>query len=256
MRTLSLLLLFVGGIAAAPAEYQIYIQKTTDATVPDWARGVTVHMPLVSTGAAKEFAYSDPAVWKIGKDQDGKGFLELNYDRKAYKSRYTPKHRSPIHIALFQRFPAEDIVMDLEVMSTTEPYGHQDVCLFFGVESPNKYYYAHLAPAPDANAHNIFLVNNAARKNLLEPQKKGIVWKKDTWHKVRLARRASTGLIEVYLDDLKKPVLKAEDKTIGRGWVGFGSFDDTARFRNFTIHAKQFTIFKGEQLDFFQAFRE
>ena len=129
-----------------------------------------------STG---EFVVSDPAVWKFGKDENGNGFLELAYDRKNYKSTYTPKHRSPVHIALLKQYPLTDFVMDVELQSTTEPYDHQSLCLFFGFVSPEKYYYVHLARKADMNAHNVFIVNDAARKNIAKETTKGVEWKKD-----------------------------------------------------------------------------
>jgi hypothetical protein len=219
--------------------------------VPEWAKGVTLSNPLNNKKQGGELVFSDPAVWQFASDEEGKGFLELDYDRKNYKSTYTPKHRSPIHIALFRQMPLTDFVMDVEAMSTTEPYGHQDVCLFFGFVNPEHFYYVHLAPEPDMNAHNVFIVNDSARKNLLEPQKKGIVWKKNTWHNLRLARQATTGKIAVYFDDFAKPVLSAEDKTFQDGFAGFGSFDDTARFRNVRLYTKNLTI-GGKQADFFK----
>lgn len=243
MRILSFCLLAAFAGSALPAD---------DEKVPDWAKGITTKAPLAPPGVAGEFVFSDPAVWKFVADEAGGGFLQLDYDRKTYKSSYSPRHRSPVHIAVVRDFKLTDFVMDLEIQSTTEPYGHQDACLFFGMQSPEKYYYVHLAPAPDANAHNVFIVNDAPRKNLLEPQKKGIEWKKDTWHKVRLVRQATTGLIEVYFDDLTKPVLKAEDKTFQKGWVGFGSFDDTARFRRLALYQKNLVIEADNQAKFFK----
>jgi hypothetical protein len=239
MRVIPLLLLAVPCGLGAAAE-----------PVPEWAKGVSLTMPLGNTKEATNMAFSDPAVWQFAKDEKGNGYLQLDYDRKTYKSPYSPKYRSPIHIAIFRSMPLTDFVMDVEVMSTTETYGHQDACLFFNMESPEKYYYVHLAPAPDANAHNVFIVNDATRKNLLEPQKKGIEWKKDMWHKLRLARQATTGKIAVYFDDFTTPVLSAEDKTFQTGFVGFGSFDDTARFRNAQLSTKNLTI--GKQAEFFK----
>jgi len=67
---------------------------------------------------------------------------------------------------------------------------------------------------------------------------------------VRLVRQATTGKIEVFIDDIPKPVLKAEDKTFQTWFVGFGSFDDTGRFRRVTLHTKNLTI--GKQADFFK----
>src|ERR1700761_9412634 len=80
--------------------------------------------------AANDFVFSDPDVWKYVKEKDG-GYLDPAYDRKNYKSTYNPKDRSPIHIALFAGKTFTDFVLDCELQSTTEEYGHQDMCLFF-----------------------------------------------------------------------------------------------------------------------------
>jgi|SRR5579883_107396 len=220
-----------------------------EGDIPDWAKGIEIKMPLNSPKMASEFVVSDPAVWKFLVDDAGAGFLRLQYDKK-YKSTYTPKYRSPIHIALLKQYPLTDFVMDVELMSTTEPYDHQDLCLFFGFQSPEKYYYVHIAKKADMNAHNIFIVNGADRKNIAKETTKGIEWKKDTWHVVRLVRQGSTGKTEVYFDDMTKPIMKAEDKTFEEGFAGFGSFDDTGRFRRVTLHTKNLTI--GKKPDFFK----
>jgi hypothetical protein len=52
---------------------------------------------------------------------------------------------------------------------------------------------------------------------------------------VRVVRDTKSGKIEVYFDDLTKPVMRAEDKTFAKGRIGFGSFDDTGRVRNIRI---------------------
>jgi hypothetical protein len=219
-----------------------------DGDVPDWAKGVTITMPL-NEKTAGDFVFSDPAVWKFLTDEDGKSFFRLQYDKK-YKSSYSPKYRSPIHIAILKQYPLTDFVMDVELMSTTEPYDHQDLCLFFGFQSPTKYYYVHLGRKADMNAHNVFIVNEAARKNIAKETTKGVEWKKGTWHTARLVRQASTGKIEVYFDDMTRPIMKAEDKTFGESFAGFGSFDDTGRFRKVTLYTKNLTI--GKQADFFK----
>ena len=198
--------------------------------------------------AANDFVFSDPAVWKYGKDKAG-GFLELAYDRKAYKSTYKPKSRSPIHIALVAGKTFTDFVLDCEFQSTTEPYGHQDMCVFFGVTDPQKFYYVHIARAADMNAHNVFIVNDAPRKNIAKETTKGIDWKKDTWHHVRITRDTATGAIAVYFDDMTKPVMRAEDKTFAAGHVGFGSFDDTGRVRHVRVRGPKAADAKA---DFFK----
>ncbi len=184
--------------------------------------------------STNDFVFSDPAVWKHVKDKDG-GFLELAYDRKTYKSPYSPKNRSPIHIALIANKQFGEFILDCELQSTTEAYGHQSMTLYFGFTDPQKFYYVHLARAADMNAHNVFIVNDAPRKNFAKETTKGIDWKKDTWHKVRITRDPVGGTIAVFFDELDKPIMQAEDKTFGAGYIGFGSFDDTGRVRNVRI---------------------
>jgi hypothetical protein len=227
-----------GVVAAAPPD-----------DLPAWAAAVKLEASLDDPKSVDRFVFSDPAVWKHGKDEKG-GFLELAYDRKAYKSTYAPKHRSPVHIALLRRGPFGDCVIDVEMQSTTEPYGHQDLCVFFGVQSPQKYYYVHIARAADMNAHNVFIVNDSPRKNIATGTTKGVDWKKDTWHRVRVIREAKSGKIEIFFDDMMKPIMKAEDRTFASGYVGFGSFDDTGRFRNLRIGLRDQHTEKD--LDFFK----
>jgi hypothetical protein len=236
-------------VIAVVAGLTIAVAASADEDVPDWAKGVKIGLGMDSPRIVDEFVVSDPAVWKHIRDENNKGFLQLEYDRKKYKSTYNPKHRSPVHIAILKQYPLTDFAMDVELMSTTEPYGHQDLCLFFGFQSPEKYYYVHIAKEADMNAHSVFIVNGAARKEIAQERTKGVEWKKDAWHTVRVLRQATTGKTEVYFDNMIEPIMKAEDKTFQTGFVGFGSFDDTGLFRRVTLQTKNLTI--GAHAKFF-----
>jgi len=181
----------------------------------------------------KDLVVRDPKVWKHAKT-DGGGSLELAY--KNYKDPSPAKYRSPFHIALIADKIFTDFAMDLEVQSTIAPYGHQDLCLFFGYENPEHFYYAHMAVKTDDHAHNVFIVNDAPRLKISKETTPGITWGVKTWHKVRLVREGSIGKVEVYFDDMTKPIMRAEDKTFSKGWVGFGSFDDVGLIRNVKIY--------------------
>jgi hypothetical protein len=52
---------------------------------------------------------------------------------------------------------------------------------------------------------------------------------------VRLERKLSDGTIKVFFDDMIHPIMVAEDKTFGEGYIGFGSFDDTGKIDNIKI---------------------
>ena len=171
-------------------------------------------------GALKDFVFTDPAAWRLAKEQ-GKPALELHK-----QSAYRPEHRSPLNIALIADKVFGDFVMELDILSTKPPYPHQSMCLFFGFTGPAGYYYNHIAVAADPNAHNVFIVNNAPRKNFAKETSKGITWGERVWHKVRAERDTQAGTYKLFFNDMSKPIMLAEDKTFGKGNLGFGSFDD------------------------------
>lgn len=183
-----------------------------------------------STPAAlHDFVFTDPKGWRHSTT-NGQGALEL-----FAQNNYKPQHRSPVNIALLADKVFGDFILEVELLSTVKPYGHQDMCLFFGFQAPTKYYYNHLAVAADANAHNIFLVNEAPRKSFAKETTKGITWGQGVWHKIRLERNTADGSIRTYFDDFTKPLMSAEDKTFTRGHIGFGSFDDLGKITNIKI---------------------
>lgn len=182
-------------------------------------------------GALGGFAFTDPAAWKWAAD--GEGFaLEL-----AAQSRYAPPVRSPVNIALVGDRIVGDFVLEVDLIQTGKEYGHRDMCLFFGVQDPTHFYYVHLATAADDHAHNVFIVNGAPRTKIAKETTKGVNWGLGVWHTVRLERRISEGTIRVFFDDRVQPVMVAEDKAFGAGWIGFGSFDDTGKVDNIRIWA-------------------
>ncbi|MCD6304390.1 MAG: hypothetical protein J7M21_05445, partial [Planctomycetes bacterium] len=99
----------------------------------------------------------------------------------------------------------------------------------------SRYYYVHMATKADPHAHNVFIVNDKPRIKIATRTTKGIKWGQGKWHHVRLVRRVSDGKIEVYFDDMTRPIMEASDKTFPRGFIGFGSFDDVGRIDNVRI---------------------
>lgn len=176
-----------------------------------------------------QFLFTDPNAWKYAKDEQG-GSLEL-----AQQSKYAPPVRSPLNIALLKEKVFGDFVLEADLVQTGKEYGHRDMCLFFGTQDPAHFYYAHMATKADPNAHNIFIVNAAPRANIAKTTTGGVNWGLNVWHKVRLERKVSEGTIKVYFDDMTLPIMTAQDKTFGAGFVGFGSFDDTGKVDNIKI---------------------
>ena len=169
----------------------------------------------------REFAVTDPKAWAITKTND---LIALDL---VTQSQYKPTYRSPFNIALIADKVFTDFVLEAKLMQTGKEYGHRDMCLFFGVQDPSHFYYAHIATAADDHAHNIFIVKDAPRIKIAKETTKGVNWDLGVWHKVRLERKGSDRTIKVYFDDMNKPIMTAEDTNFKSGYVGFGSFDDT-----------------------------
>jgi hypothetical protein len=188
--------------------------------------------------ALKDFAFTDATAWKLVQ-ADGKHTLELHK-----QSSYKPAHRSPFNIALVAGQKFGDCIIEAQCLQTGKEYGHRDMVVVFGFQDPARFYYTHIATKADEHANNIFIVHNAARLKISKQSNDGNNWGLNVWHKVRVERKVSDGTIKVFFDDMAKPVMVAEDKTFGAGWVGFGSFDDTGRVANIRIWAKEATVEK------------
>lgn len=171
---------------------------------------------------------TDTKAWKVIDTRDGRALSQFQ------QSKYKPKHRSPFNYALVKGLIVGDFVLEAKVRSTVKDYGHRDVCLFFGWQGPERFYYAHLAKKADDHANQIFIVHDKPRVKISKTTTEGTNWT-DGWHRVKLVRKVVDGTIEVYFDDMKKPVMTAADKTFTWGQVGVGSFDDTADWREIKV---------------------
>lgn len=175
------------------------------------------------------FTFSDVEAWRLGKDADNT-VLVLHG-----QSRYRPPVRSPRALALIAGKAFGDFVLEADLKQTGREYGHRDLCLFFGVEAPDRYYYVHLSSTADDHAHNVFLVKEQPRVKFAERTTAGVDWGRDRWHRVRIVRAASSGRIAVYFDDMAVPIMRARDRSFAWGQIGFGSFDDAGMFDNIRI---------------------
>lgn len=181
-----------------------------------------------SAAALSQFTFTDAKAWRAAD-----GALDL-----FAASNYDPPVRSPRNVALLAGAEVEDFVLDARLQQTGREYGHRDLCLVFGYRDPSHFYYVHMASKADDHAHNVFIVNGAPRTKIATKTTDGVAWGTGEWHAVRLERSAETGRIAVYFDDLETPIMEAEDRTFGRGSVGFGSFDDTGRIDSVRLWAR------------------
>jgi hypothetical protein len=173
-----------------------------------------------------KWRFSDPKAFGFVDHEKGKVLAIIG------KSSLKPKHRSPLLYALLEKPTVGDFQLDLKMKSAPNESAHRDLCLFFGFQDADHFYYSHIAKSADPHAHSIFLVNGADRVSIAKDRTKGVEWG-DAWRKIRLVRKSPE--IAVYFDDMEKPVMKAEDDTFKWGKVGVGSFDDTGWFDDFVL---------------------
>ncbi len=172
---------------------------------------------------------TDESAWKIVPGRRGHV-----YSQHKKRSDYMPPHRSPLNMSLVKDVEVTDFEMTVRVLSTHEDYGHRDVCLFFGYQDPSHFYYVHLGKETDDHANQVFIVNESPRVKISTMTTEGTNWDNE-WHTVRVSRNAETGVIAVYFDDMKTPIMTAIDKTFRWGRVGVGSFDDTSDWDDFRL---------------------
>ena len=188
-----------------------------------------VHQDDFEKGA-KVWNPSDTKKWTVDKQKDGNHVYHLHG-----KSKYQPPFRSPHSVTLLKDKVVGDFVLTAKVRTLQTTRGHRDMCIFFGWQNPSQFYYVHLGEKPDPHSSQIFIVNKAARTKITETPDVGVPWHTKDWHDVKVVRKVSSGLIEIYFDDMTKPQKVAHDKTFKWGAIGLGSFDDLGLWDDFEL---------------------
>ena len=101
------------------------------------------------------------------------------------------------------------------------------------------FYYAHLSGdrRTDQPVHNgLFIVNGEPRKRIAGTEAPPALPDRE-WHQVRVARDASSGLIEVFVDGAKEHLFSVVDRTFTCGQIGVGSFDETGNFDDIALNS-------------------
>lgn len=146
--------------------------------------------------------------------------------------------RRPAAIAVYKSKPFTKLTLEAQIRCMapvhTEESKYRDLILVFGYQSPSRFYYVHLSAITDEVHNGILVVNDADRRRLTPVEGKPLLVDQ-SWHRVRLTWDADSGEIAVYFDNSEKPVMRTTDKTIQKGQVGLGSFDDIGEFRDVII---------------------
>ncbi|MBI5852775.1 MAG: hypothetical protein HZB39_17325 [Planctomycetes bacterium] len=203
------------------------------ASAPSSRTGEDVawEMPADAHGARLAFENSDPRAFSW---RDGERGPELVL---AEPARWEAPVRAPQAIALCTELAFGEFTLDVEVAQTGREYPHRDLCLYFGWRDAAHFGYVHLSSAADENAHGVFLVDGAPRRQVTARRDAGIAWgAPDAWHRVRLERR--DGRVRVFVDGASEAVMEADAAPFRDGFCGVGSFDDVGAFRALRIRGK------------------
>jgi len=180
---------------------------------------------------AGRWTQTDPNAWKLISTEAGHVYSLYQ------QSKYEPPVRSPFNIARIRDLSVSDFVIQARMEQTGAEYGHRDMVVVFGYQDPSHFYYVHIATKSDAVANSILIVNGEPRVSIVKERTDGTDWSTG-FHDVRVVRNAATGSIEVFYDNMEKPIMRAEDKTFLAGGIGFGSFDDTGNIDDVIVWGK------------------
>jgi len=146
--------------------------------------------------------------------------------------------RAPTAYALLRNHEVSDFVFSGRIRCLADPDNpHRDMLVVFNFQDPFHFYYIHFSAVSD-EVHNIIgLVNGSDRIKInLEPAGGSRAVLTDRmYHHFKVVYAADSGNIRAFLDDMNTPLLTAQDKTLGHGRVGVGSFDDTGSFTSIVL---------------------
>jgi len=208
------------------------IVQAEDAA-PKKLKGLPLQFTEDFSDGADRWKPTDSAAWELQQDGDDQVFALIKK-----KSNYEPPHRSPYNRAILEDHEFSDVILDVQLQSTSPDYNHRSLCLFFNYVDESHFYYVHFGKKTDAHANQIFIVNDAPRVAISTKTTPGTNWD-DEWHHARVVRKVDTGTIEIYFDDMNEPVMTAKDDTFKSGRVGIGSFDDPGRFDDIRVYGKK-----------------
>jgi len=117
---------------------------------------------------------------------------------------------------------------------------NRDMVVIFHYQDPTHFYYVHFSASSDGLHNIIGLVNGKDRVKISQeaPGESEFRLTDMEYHDFKVTYSALNGEIRAYMDDMITPILTANDKTLGYGLVGVGSFDDTGSFDDIILWGK------------------
>jgi len=216
----------IGRILAGLAAVSALLVFTCACARNDGAGRALLMSSDFETGTADGWEPKEPGHWRVAEVGGTKAYeLTAPGEQGAV--------RAPTSWSLWEDCEISSFEFSGRFRCHTDPATiFRDMCVFFHFQDPTHFYYVHFAGTSDG-VHNIIgLVNGSDRVKINAEPAGGSVFRLTDreWHAFKVVRDAATGEIRAYLDDMAMPILTARDRTLVRGLVGIGSFDDTGAF--------------------------
>jgi hypothetical protein len=192
-----------------------------------------------SASWSTDFGASDPALWAPASE-DGGGTAYCRGSR----GREGP-FGSPPDFLWLGGVSVGDFVLEFDVL-LPEP-GVAELAVYFGIESPESFVYASLAPHAGARAHDVFRVDHAPPLSISRQRTFGVALPAGVWQRVRVARSTVGGRVSVGFGEGRRTVLTAGNGALAPGWIGFGVRGGPAHFDQVRLWAPEWTM---RSLDF------
>lgn len=144
--------------------------------------------------------------------------------------------RKPTSMSILTPFNVGNCELQVRGQCYSDPGNiYRDLCLFFGYQDENHFYYCHFSSISDGVHNIIAIVNDADRTKInLEPAGTSrALLEGNKWNTLKIERDISSGSIIAYIEN--EQIMTAIDTTFKKGYVGIGSFDDTGAFTDLSL---------------------
>jgi len=184
-------------------------------------------------GHARQWSRREGDDWAVG-ERDGNQVFSLRS-----LGTHGEKPRRPVSFALWNGSNFSDFELRCRVRCTDDVDRRgRSLIIVFNYTDYKHFYYVHLCNFSDNVHNNLLIVNEQDRQPLLPGGKAQPTLVDDEWHRVRIVRQASDGLIEVYYDDMDTPLHRVHDKTHTRGLIGIGTFHSKGDFDDVMVQGE------------------
>jgi hypothetical protein len=179
------------------------------------------------------FEARDLAAWEFPYPEDWEARAEAgNHFLHMLRSREPGVPRRPLQFARLKQATVGSFVFEARLRRE----GRSMIVVFNYVDTLH-FYYAHFSSdrGTEQPIHNgVFIVNGEPRQRIAGIDAPPALPDRE-WHKVRVARDATSGSIEAFADDRREPLFSVVDRTFTCGQIGIGSFDETGDFDDISL---------------------